>query len=169
MSLKQALQICDGDSTDEMLRVYFHFRANKDFEKQLVSCLTDTSLESAASWLLKHHLEQGFMLCDQLNDKALQAFQMMVHWEARLHILQMIKLFRIAESAVPELWQVVLQQTQENNKLLRAWSYNALYEIALQHPEYRPQAMKYLHFAEENEQAASVLARVRKIKQSAGF
>lgn len=169
MSLKQALQICDGDSTDEMLRVYAHFQSAKEFEKQLIDCLADRNLERPASWLLKHHLEMGFMLSNKLNDKALQAFQLMEHWEARLHILQMLKLFQINDSMAPELWQVVLQQTQENNKLIRAWSYNALHEISLQHPEYKSQALSYLNFAEKNEQAASVLARVRKIKLNGGY
>lgn len=169
MSLKQALKFCDASSVDELLNVYSHFGREKKFENSLIEFLGQSELERPASWLLKHHLEQGFMLSDRLSNNILQTFPKLEHWEARLHILQLFSLLYICDSEVDDLWDSVLLQTQDSNKLIRAWAYNGLHEIALQFPAFKTKASECLKFALENDGAGSVIARIKKIVKAGHY
>ena len=80
------------------------------------------------------------MLSDKLSNSILQTFPELAHWEARLHILQLLSLLYICDSEVNDLWGTVVGQTQDSNKLIRAWAHNGLHEIALQFPLYKEKA-----------------------------
>ena len=169
MSLKQALKLCDASSIDEMLKVYSHFCCEQKFEKDLVAFLAEQPLERAASWVLKHHLEQGFMLSDKNARNVISTFPNLQHWEARLHILQILSLLFLSEKDADELWPSVKVQTQDSNKLIRAWAYNGLHEIAKQAPVYKEEAGELLRSASENDEAASVQARIRKVLKAGDY
>ena len=169
MSLKQALYFCDANSTDEMLTIYSHFSTEKKFESDLIECLARNDLEESASWILKHHLEQGFMLASKFESMVIKAFFNMDHWEARLHILQILPLVQIAYEQTEDLWHHVEKQTRDKNKLIRAWSYNGLHAIATQHSNYKDKATHYLKKALDEESAASVLVRIKKIMSAGDY
>lgn len=167
--MKQALKFCDASSVDELLNVYSHFGREKKFEKNLIEFMGKNELERSASWLLKHHLEQGFMLSDRLANSILQTFPKLEHWEARLHILQLLSLLYICDSEVDNLWDSVVIQTQDSNKLIRAWAYNGLHEIAVQFPSFKEKASQYFKIARENDEAGSVIARIKKIVKAGDY
>jgi len=53
----------------------------------------------------------------------------------------------------------------DENKFLRAWSYNGFYELARQHNEYIDYAIEQLERG-ETDKAASVKARIRNIQKA---
>lgn len=165
MSLQQALMYCDASCTEELLGVYHHFSCSKRFLAELVECLKQTQSDRAASWLLKHHLEQGFLIDEPCSRKIVLHAMRVNHWESRLHLLQILPLVQIDSELVHNLFQHLRGLTAESNKLVRAWAYNGLHEIALQYPFYKPEALRLLLAAAESE-APSVQARIRKIMKT---
>ncbi|WP_448250543.1 hypothetical protein [Thalassotalea agariperforans] len=55
----------------------------------------------------------------------------------------------------------------DQNKFVRAWTYNGLYELSKQHPEYIKEAKQFFEMAMRDE-APSVKARIRNIMKK-GF
>ncbi|WP_315980548.1 hypothetical protein [Aliamphritea spongicola] len=47
----------DGKDTDVLTNYYRQYKGLPAFANQLIAMLTETDLQSAASWLLKHGLE----------------------------------------------------------------------------------------------------------------
>lgn len=162
MALKQALLLCDPSSADELTGVYQHFSDLKHFEKHLVACLVENDSHRAASWVLKHHLEQGFLLSDKHTKTVLLAYLDMEHWEARLHILQSIGFLMIPDALTNALYSQLRHQLSDKNKFIRAWTYNALHELAQQQADFQNDVNELLKIAMK-EEAPSVTARIRKI------
>lgn len=165
MSLQQALMYCDASCTEELLGVYHHFNCSKRFLTELVDCLNQPQSDQAASWLLKHHLEQGYLLDEPMSRKIVLHTMRVNHWESRLHLLQILPLVQIDCELTHNLFQHLKALTAESNKLVRAWAYNGLHQVALQYPFYKPETLRLLLAASESE-SPSVQARIRRIMQS---
>ena len=84
-------------------------------------------------------------------------------WDGQLHILQIMSRLPIAASQQKEVENFLLKSITSNVKFVRAWAYDGFYQLACQHPEYRPQAEILFNDAIENDAAPSVIARVRNI------
>lgn len=125
----------------------------------------EESIQSASTWLLRRYVQNGATLSPAQTAQALNVLTRNCHWEARLHILQMMDELRIPSTRVEQLWRSLLEYTTDDNKFIRAWSFHGLAVIADQHPPYRTQALKLLANAEE-EGAASVRARIRGIRKA---
>ncbi|WP_338291750.1 hypothetical protein [Planctobacterium marinum] len=162
MSLQQALTLCDASCTDELLRAYKHFQSEKYFDRRLVECLRQPKTEKAASWLLKHYLEEGFILDELLVRKTLLTLLQTQLWDTRLHLLQCLGMLNIETELAHQLFQKLKLLTADKNKMVRAWAYNGLHEVAKQFPHYKTQTWEILSAVAENE-APSVQARIRKI------
>ena len=125
----------------------------------------ESKLQSASTWLLKRFLEQGARLNGKQTTALLNVLRGDGHWEAKLHILQMLGGLTIAADASHELWATLAARTKDNNKLIRAWSYHGLAVIADQHLAFRSKAIDWLAAGEEDE-AASVRARIRRLRKA---
>lgn len=162
MSIKQTLSLCDSSSTEELTEIYWHYQDSKDFEQELVKCLKHEKLQIAASWMLKHHLEQGFMLRPKLSRKVFIHMHNQSHWEAQLHLLQCLPLLEIPLDSVSEVLVFLDDNLTNKNKLVRAWVYNGFHELAQVNSELLPKAKTLFMQALEAE-APSVQARIRNI------
>ena len=85
------------------------------------------------------------------------------HWEASLHLLQMLPGWPIPRGKTKRLAKRLRENLEADNKFVRAWCYNGLFELARQHGEFRDEVSQLLDQAEQTE-AASVKARIRKIR-----
>ncbi len=162
MSLASALQLCDASSVEELTETYWHYQDSRDFEADMVNALASESMQRPASWLLKFHLEQGFMLDPKLEQQIFASLPGLSHWETRLHILQSLPFFAIAEADKDAAWQFAKDNIAHKNKLVRAWAYNGLHEVARHYPEHIAEVAALLSEAQASE-AASVIARIRNI------
>ncbi len=125
----------------------------------------EARIQSASSWLLRRYLGAGATLSQMQTEQALTVLTARYHWEARLHVLQMMGNLTLTSSRVEQLWLALIEQTKDTNKFIRAWSYYGLAVIADQHPPYRDRALALLAAA-EGEDAASVRARIRRIRKT---
>ncbi|MCY4073358.1 MAG: hypothetical protein OXG60_18865 [Chloroflexi bacterium] len=123
----------------------------------------DARIQSASSWLLRRYVGAGAILSQMQTEQALTVLTDVCHWEARLHVLQMMEDLTIPSRRVEQLWPALIEQSKDVNKFIRAWSYHGLAVIADQHPPYRDRALSLLAAA-EGEDAASVRARIRRIR-----
>ncbi|MCC2605543.1 hypothetical protein [Planctobacterium marinum] len=162
MSFQQALMWCDASNTQELLNTYEHFKCTRRFESKLIACLKQTESDRAASWILKHHLEQGFQLDEAHSIQVLDCFMLMQHWESRLHILQSLSQISIASEVSHNLFQNLKALLDNSRKFIRAWAYNGIHEVALQYPYYQSEVASLLQRVDDTE-VASVKARVNKI------
>lgn len=165
MSIKQAISLCDSSSAEELTEIYWHYQDSKDFEQELIKSLKHEKLQGAASWMLKHHLEQGFMLRPKLVNKVFAQLQNQAHWEAQLHLLQCLPMVDIPVDSVSEVMEFLDNNLTNSNKLVRAWVYNGIHEIAKANIEYLPKAKALFMQALESD-VPSVQARIRNIVKS---
>ena len=111
---------------------------------------------------MKHHFENDHKLGLRDTRKLLNLLPKLEHWEARLHILQCMPYLPITK---PEKKQVALFLRcclTDHNKFVRAWAYSGFYELSIQYPEFRKEAMQFFDMAEKDE-APSVKARIRNV------
>ncbi|WP_422364940.1 hypothetical protein [Pelagibius sp.] len=128
----------------------------------------DAKLQAGATWLLKHFLEsgqeQGVTFSAQQSGALLALLGEVSHWEARLHLLQILPALTLPEERKAALYRLLTgsDYLQASNKFVRAWTYNALAILATRFPELRKTVAPLLISAQEDE-AASVRARLRRV------
>lgn len=166
--LRTLLSGFDGVHTDMLEATATSLKPDSDTLEALCElALSDEGrLQSAATWLLKRYLESGSATPNlEQSEALLLVLQRDSHWEAKLHVLQMLDQLTLGAGAAPKLWDVLQKQAGQQNKLLRAWSVHGLAVIADQCPEYRELALASLLRAEADE-AASVRARIRRLRKT---
>jgi hypothetical protein len=154
-----------SESIDDL---YFSLVDQPDFEDRLISALAgDEEVHRGATWLLKHHLEHKNQLSGDQVSLIFSQLESLKNWEAKLHILECLPYLVIPENHRNGVEKFVRSCLLEINKFVRAWAYNAMYELACQYPELQPEA-EVIFEAASGDEAASVKARVRNI-QKKGF
>ena len=113
--------------------------------------------------MLRRYAGDGAALSQKQTEQALSVLTGGGHWEARLHVLQMMGDLTVPARQVEQLWPALIEQRKDANKFIRAWSYYGLAVVADRHPSYRGRALALLAAAEQ-EEAASVRARVRRTR-----
>jgi len=170
MDLNDTIAAWDGKSVDAITRIYNAHNRTAEFGSELINCLGDPESERGVTWLIKHHLEQGWITQDSGPEpheivtmvNALPAF---THWEARLHVLQCLDHLDIPESATAPLATYLETAITDTAKFVRAWAYHGWCVLAEQHPAYLPHAVALLEAAQISESAASVKVKVRRALQ----
>lgn len=117
-------------------------------------------IADGATWLIKSALEsdtkltaeQVRALCDQLG--ALPT------WGAKLHVCQSLRYLDVPPDDATKLADWVKPLLSHRRPFVRAWSLDALFRLAQQHPIYAADFEAALAAAEQDE-AASVRARAR--------
>jgi len=171
LDLNDIIAAWDGKSVDTITRIYDTHSKTAEFGSELINCLGDPDSERGVTWLIKHHLEQGWITHgsgpepDEVGTmvKALSVF---THWEARLHVLQCLDHLDIPQSATAPLAAYLETAITDTTKFVRAWAYHGWYVLAEQHPAYRARAVALLEAAQSSESAASVKVRIRRALQN---
>lgn len=163
--LATAIAEYDGKSIDSLASITAEIDPSTAVLQALCDFVgsEDARAQSASSWLLRRYVGAGALLSQMQTEQALAVLRAGRHWEARLHVLQMMGDLTVPASLVEQLWPALIEQTKEANKFIRAWSYHGLAVIADQHPPYREGALILLSAVEQGE-AASVRARIRQIR-----
>jgi len=162
--LKLLLQSWDKKDTDFLRDIYDQYSCEKDFLKQLVSYLVHLETESAASWLIKNYYAKNDEL-SEFSNKIYQSLQTLEHWDAQLHILQIVDKLPISSKMKKTVEITLRKLLVSENKFVRAWSYNGFFILATEHQEYREEVDSFLRMGLEDE-PASVKARIRNIVKS---
>ena len=162
MNIEQEIGGWDGKSTSNIKAIYRLYGNDDLFSSTVIQLTKQPALQKATTWLLKHHFENDHKLGLRDTRKLLNLLPKLEHWEARLHILQCMPYLPVAK---PEKKQVALFLRcclTDHNKFARAWAYSGFYELSIQYPEFRKEAMQFFDMAEKDE-APSVKARIRNV------
>ncbi|MEM7068883.1 MAG: hypothetical protein AAF478_08350 [Pseudomonadota bacterium] len=171
MALIDEIQLWDKKSKLAIRQVYLEHGKSKNFLTDLVGCAKVPETQCGATWLIKHHLEQGGQhpTPEDLH-RIILAAPGMPEWTSRLHVLQLIHFLNIPASAADNARIFFLLGVQDENKFIRAWSYSAMGHLAEQHDEYREEAVLLIHDALDKELAGSIRSRLNKaLKRLSNF
>ncbi|RED52274.1 hypothetical protein [Aestuariispira insulae] len=153
----------DGKSADAIKAIYLDWRDHAELTGLLVALMAMPDRERGASWMMKHHLEQGDANLEPVDALAFhQAGVAQQHWEARLHYLQSLNYVHVPERSRTLVQAFLKQGIEAEQKFIRAWSYNGLYLLACQFPDLQGTVQYQLEEALESEDTGSVKARIRK-------
>ena len=166
-SVAAAIAAFDGKRTDILESIVSKVDATPEVLQSLcdLACSEESRIQSAASWLLRRYSQAGATLSPKQTEQLLRVLTRDSHWEARLHVLQMMGDLALPQACIEKLWSTLAEQTNDDNKFIRAWSCHGLAVIADQHPLFQERALTLLA-AGEHDQAASVRARIRRIRKS---
>ena len=163
MSLETEIREWDQKSVAAITEIHADHAADADLIDQLLSLAGETELETGATWLIKHQLENSLAQLDQAQTlKLIGLLPRLSGWEARLHCLQIFPFITLSREGGDLILRFVLDCSKDDNKFVRAWAYSGLHQLALAHPEHRDQAREILETAQESERAASVKVRLRR-------
>tara|TARA_R110002012_G_scaffold77840_3_gene198265 strand:- start:27483 stop:28007 length:525 start_codon:yes stop_codon:yes gene_type:complete len=163
VSLETEIREWDQKSVAAIAAIHAAHAADADLIDQLLSLAGETELETGATWLIKHQLENRLAQLDLAQTLKLVALlSQLSGWEARLHCLQIFPFITLPREGRDLILRFVLDCSKDDNKFVRAWAYSGLHQLALAHPEYREQARVILETAQESERAASVKVRLRR-------
>ena len=162
MNLRQQLESCDSSSAKELKDLYGRIAGRPDLATDLAALCSVPETETAASWLIKRHVERGCSPGKEVSKSLLRAFLGMNGWLARLHLLQIFQHMDLPPEFKEPVRNHVLELARDRNKFVRAWSYSALHCIACAYPEYKPETSRLIQLASEKE-APSVKARLRNL------
>jgi len=166
MSLKKDLELFDGKHISMLERIAEHYRPSSARIAELLELAgaPNPRMQQAATWILKRWLETGTSLSDEHIKGLTRVLSKIHHWEAMLHICQMLSHLAIPRSCKKKIESFLLARLTEENKFVRAWAYNGLYELVKQlgdTGQVMPLLMKGM-----NDEAASVRARVKNILEA---
>ena len=166
-SLLEALGAFDGKRTDTLEAIADAYPATANHIQLLCELATSdyARLQSASTWLLKRILADGSTLMPAQTELVLAVLLRDSHWEARLHVLQMMAELSVPDTMLPKLWKALRQLMRDSNKFIRAWAHFGAAVIADQHAEYREEMLRILAQTGSDE-AASVRARIRRIRKT---
>ncbi len=162
--LQHAILNWDGKSAADIKAIYDAFATQASFVDDLLSLLKDSAAQKGATWLLKHRFEQNELLSTAQTQQFCNSFVEMQHWESRLHCFQCVPYLTIAIKDADAVYAFIQTGLTDKKKFVKAWAYNALNELAGQHPQYQAEADEKLAWA-LTEEAPSVRARIRNIMQ----
>ena len=163
MSLEAQIRNWDQKSARAIIDIHAEHAADPELMGRLVSLTGETDLETGASWLLKHRLENRLDKLDpDLTRKLIGLLPGLSGWEAKLHCLQMFPHVTFPRQSAETVLRFALACSQDPNKFVRAWAYSGLHQLALAHPTYREQTRAVLEAAQRSEPAPSVKVRLRR-------
>ena len=166
LNLIESLRQFDGKRTDALEHLNSRLPRNDDTVRQLLAIAEhdDARLQVAATWILKKWLDDGTPPVEKSAETIVQLLKSAACWEARLHLLQMLVALRIPARSITVLVQQMPDLLADDNKFVRAWALSVFAQIADQREEFRPDVNLRIDAA-GNDDAASVLARVRQIQK----
>lgn len=168
-TLVNQLKQWNGQSKQYLLDLYNSHVTLPFFFKDLIEIfLNHSNLQSAVTWLIKHHYDCKNQLSPELTECLLTYIDTLIDWQAKLHILQLIPQFKLTESSVLKVDDFSRRCLKDENKFVRAWAYSALYEVSKYIPESKNELQHLCERALDVESAAvkvrarQTLANLRK-------
>ncbi|WP_087026551.1 hypothetical protein [Thaumasiovibrio subtropicus] len=152
----------DGRSAEDIEQVYIEHHTKADFRSDVIDLCLEERSSIGGTWLLKRYLECDGKLSNDEQQVILARIPSYQHSEAILHILQVLAHFSIAQQTRRVLEPFLRHGLSNANKFIKAWSFNGLYELAVQYPELQNEVSEILNLALVQE-PASVRARVRRL------
>jgi len=167
MNLIDELGKFDGKRTAPLDKVAQQILHRKGIVNELIAFAqsNDIKIQSAATWLLKNLNEQSHLFSEVQTVNLIGLLSNLNNWDAKLHVLQILPSLTIPSQQFDPLQRNLKENTRSENKLLRAWSFNGLAVLADQHSSLRTEVNGILSSA-QNDEAASVRARIRQISKS---
>lgn len=161
-NLEKELENWDGKNMDAIKAVYFNYGQDSNFSNDLIMlCEKLPSMHIATTWLLKHHLENKKTLTPSAVDRFCLLSNVLEHWEAQLHFLQILPKVNLNPKHAEILLPFIDKMLISSNKFVKAWAFNALAICTRLIPDLWPEMKMRFDIALE-EEAASVKARIRK-------
>lgn len=167
MHIEQEIASWDGKSAANIKAIYDAHKTESNFADTIVALSLTKACEKGATWLLKAWLEAGNKLEQPQIAKVYGSLDQLKHWEAKLHVLQSIPFMSIADAESGNVYNFLMLTLTDQNKFVRAWSYNGFYELSRYHSRYKNVTKQYFEMAMRDE-APSVKARIRNIMKK-GF
>lgn len=162
-SLVKAFEAWDGKHRDYLQELYEKNITQANFFKDLVEIyLQRTDLQIVSSWLIKHQYDLKKTIPQELIDQVLEACYEVEHWEAKLHILQLLPHWVIKEDLLLTVDDFVRKCLEDKNKFIRAWAFEGMFVVSRYIPEYIPELKVLCQHALDNESAA-IKSKVRHI------
>ena len=172
MDLTEALQQFDGKHVEPLETFANQLRPN-DIDGHLEALLKQARSKNqrtqvASTWIVKRLSERDVSFSKQQSRDLLRLLSSVSHWEAKLHLLQLLDRLEIPARSSRQLKTTIEQLLDDDNKLIRTWAYNGLYVLADQHPRYQDDVLALLDLSQADP-AASVKARVRRIRKTSSW
>jgi hypothetical protein len=167
MSLRDELELFDGRHTDVLERILSGSRQTNSLIRNLVLLVADKEpkIQTGATWLLRRLAENHVPFKTEHLIALFGSLSELTHWIPKLHVCQMLPHVAIPTGSECSVVWFLERNLFDENKFLRAWSYNGFWELARQHPEHVDRAMEQIDCG-ETDKAASVKARIRKIRKA---
>lgn len=156
------LEIRSTSNLDELERFYCQNQQKVDFIDNLLELATLPESQKVTTWMIKRFLQDGNDIAPSQHAPILDLLQVVHHWEAKLHLLQILQYINIPKSRTEEIRILLMNWIVEKNKFLRAWAYHGLYYLQSGHPQYKEKIIPLLNEVYPKE-APSVKARIRKL------
>ncbi len=162
MPLQDSLSSWGGKSSEDIQKIYQQYESSFSFIDDVVTMIASAVEEKAATWLLKHYVEKGNTLSAEHIHTIYHSLPKLTLWEAHLHLLQCMTYMPIQSKDKKVVDIFIRKNLSSENKFVRAWAYNGLYELASCFPDLQAEARSIFAMA-MNDEAASVKARIRNI------
>ena len=164
--MKQLIEIlndCNGKQVNYLKQIYKNHHISPDFVPHLLKILsTHRNIQKVSTWLIKYHLEQKYTLTTAQTVELIDICPILKDWEAQLHVLQMLPYLQLNDDLIEILEVFIGKLLGSPKKFVKAWAYNALYELTHYQPEKKADVLILFQTALETESAA-VKARIRNI------
>ncbi|MEJ2622173.1 MAG: hypothetical protein P8163_18560 [Candidatus Thiodiazotropha sp.] len=167
MQIEHEIASWNGKSAADIKAIYGAHNRDNNFADTIIALSFTKACEKGATWLLKAWLEAGNKLEKPQIAKIYGSLEQLEHWEAKLHVLQSIPFMTIAAAQSSNVYNFLRHTLTDQNKFVRAWAYNGIYELSRQHSKYIDETKQYFEMAMRDE-APSVKARIRNIMKK-GF
>jgi hypothetical protein len=166
MSIRDEVKLFDGKHTDMLEEILPKHRPTSSFIGSLVTLITDEepNIQTGATWLLKSIAENQVRFKPRHLIALFASLSELTHWLSKLHACQMLQYVAIPDESARNVVWFLERNLWDENRFLRAWSYNGFYELARQHPKYITYAKEQLERGEADK-APSVKARIRNIRK----
>ena len=161
MNLKEYLSNWDRKDTEYLSAYQDKNRNTQQLIDLLIKLIEDDDAQSAATWLLKNRYADIEFSTEQ-SHSILNSLEKLVHWDAQLHILQILDRLHVSTVNKQKLEKFLRKYLVSENKFVRAWSYNGLDILAHHFSEYREEVDQFLAMGLRDE-PESVKARIRNI------
>ena len=162
MAIKQDILAWDGKSFEMIQTIYDNYSQDPGFVKTILRLMAEERSQRGSSWLLKTYLSKGGLIGQAETTMLFQLLAQLSHWETRLHILQSLSFIQIPKEYKEELVAFFRQCLDEDNKFIRAWSYNGFWLLSRQYPQYQQETQNLFSIA-MREESPAVKARIRRI------
>lgn len=145
-----------------MRQIYDANCGSSNFASTLAALLAEQDNQRGASWLLKHHIDNGHAVKRDDAQVCYTSLDQLTHWETQLHILQTMHALPIDAAHKAAVHRFLTKNVTSTKTLIRAWSYTGFVILACQHKEYRAEAQMLLEQAKQLETAGSIKVRIRR-------